>query len=85
MMGKFSRWPMLMAAGFLVATAVGIDLSTTTAGYVVTVLIVLGAVCLGGFVYAEGARHREWLGHLFDSSTGGNDQEGPGPLPDTKE
>lgn len=84
-MDKLARWPLLMAAGFLVATAVGIDISNPpTNGYVVTVLFILGAMCLGAFVYAEGARHREWLGHLFGKA-GGNDQESPGPLPDTKE
>lgn len=84
-MDKFARWPMLAASAAFTTAAIGIDLSNPTSAYMVAVLFMLAAVTLGAFIYAEGARHREWLGHLFDRTTGGNDQESPGPLPDTTE
>lgn len=84
-MDKFARWPLLLAAGVFTGAAVGLDLTNDTSSYMVVVLFVLASISLGAFIYAEGARHREWLGHMFDRTTGVNDQESPGPLPDEKE
>ena len=54
-----TRWPLLLAALACLATAVGLDVTTTTATLLVEVLLVLSAVLLGAFVYAEGVRWRE--------------------------
>jgi multidrug transporter EmrE-like cation transporter len=57
----FTRWPLLLASVTLIGAAIGIDLSTEEAYAVAAGVAALGAATLGAFVYAEGARHREWL------------------------
>lgn len=67
-MEKLSRWPLLLGALALSVTGVGVDLTSDAARGLAAVLLVLAAVCLGGFVYAEGARHREWLDRQDDDA-----------------
>ena len=57
----FARWPLLLASAVLISAAIGIDLSTDEAYAVAAGIAALGAGALGAFIYAEGARHREWL------------------------
>ena len=60
-MTKLARWPLLLAALATCAGALGVDLAAGHAApSIVAVLLALSAVCLGAFVYAEGARHRDW-------------------------
>lgn len=59
-MKELSRWPLLLGAMLLIAVAVGIDLTHDSGLLVVEVLLIIAAVLIGAFVYAEGARHREW-------------------------
>lgn len=59
-MSTLSRWPLLLAALALVAAAIGMDLGSEGGTAVAAALLLLGAVCLGAFLYAEGARRREW-------------------------
>jgi hypothetical protein len=84
-MDKFARWPLLLASAVFTSAAIGLDLTSPTSSYMVVVLFVMAAITLGAFIYAEGARHREWLGHLFDRTTGEDHPESPGALPDEKE
>jgi hypothetical protein len=65
-MDTLKRWPLLLASLALVGAAIGIDLGTEGARSVSVALVVLGASCLGAFIYAEGARHREWWGRGSD-------------------
>lgn len=61
-MRELSRWPLLLAAAILVAAGVGIDYVSSERGYLLSaVLVGLAAAAVGAFLYAEGARHREWL------------------------
>lgn len=62
-MRHVARWPLLLAAAVLTATAVGVDLGSEGGRGVAALLLTLGAVCLGAFTYGEGARHREWSEH----------------------
>lgn len=60
-MRELARWPLLLAAAVLVAGAIGVDYVSSERGYLLAaVLLGLGASCVGAFLYAEGARHREW-------------------------
>lgn len=70
-MRELSRWPLLLGCVLLAVSALGVDVSqgATSAG-VVAALLALSAVCLGAFVYAEGARHREWWQQPDDTPTG---------------
>jgi hypothetical protein len=60
---KLSRWPLLLGAVTLGVLGVGLDLSNTAAAGLAVACVALSAACLGAFVYAEGARHREWWAH----------------------
>lgn len=53
-----SRWPLLVAASVLLTVGLGVDL--ITGATVAAGVIALAAACIGAFLYAEGARHREW-------------------------
>jgi hypothetical protein len=58
---ELSRWPLLLAAVALLAAALGVDYVGSDRGYLLSaVLVGLAAAAFGAFVYAEGARHREW-------------------------
>lgn len=57
---KLVRWPTLVGAAVFLTTAVGIDLTSDHEVALVEALVALSASCLGAFLYAEGARHREW-------------------------
>lgn len=60
-MDKLSRWPLLLACVVLVVGALGVDYVGSDRGYVLAAaLLGLGAASFGAFLYAEGARHREW-------------------------
>lgn len=68
-MSSYSRWPLLMASIVFASAAVALDLTNGTSLYMVVVLFVMASITLGAFIYAEGARHREWLGNLFGATT----------------
>lgn len=57
----FERWPLLMASVVLISTGLALDLTSETERPYATTCLVLGATAFGAFLYAEGARHREWL------------------------
>lgn len=57
---KLVRWPTLVGAVVFLTAAIGIDLTSDRATQLVTALVALSATCIGAFLYAEGARHREW-------------------------
>lgn len=57
-MNHLSRWPLLSAATVSAGTGVALDIATYPA--LAAGAWTLAAVCVGAFVYAEGARHREW-------------------------
>lgn len=60
-MTHLTRWPLLLAAVLMVAAGVGVDYVSSERGYLLAaVLVGLGAACMGAFLYAEGARHRDW-------------------------
>ena len=54
----FARWPLLLAGVTLVSAGVAIDVTTQQG--VAYGLFALAAASFGGFMYAEGARHRDW-------------------------
>ena len=56
----YSRWPLLLGTFLLIGSAVGLDLKGPGAYNVAIGLASLGAASFGAFIYAEGARHREW-------------------------
>lgn len=58
-MDHLARWPLLTAAATLAALGIGVDLAYGAP--VAYAAWTLAAACVGAFVYAEGARHREWL------------------------
>jgi hypothetical protein len=64
----FARWPLLLAGVTLVSAGVALDLGTQAP--VAFGLFALAAASFGGFMYAEGARHRDW-----------NDAHRPDPEP----
>lgn len=59
----YSRWPLLLAAFILVTSGLALDLSRQETVPFAIACLVLGATAFGAFVYAEGARHREWWAH----------------------
>lgn len=65
----FARWPLLVAGTTLAASGVGLDLAAQAP--VAYGLWCLAAACFGGFLYAEGARHREWLEQERDRNAAG--------------
>jgi hypothetical protein len=68
---KLSRWPLLLAAVTLGVMGVGLDLSNSAAAGLAVACVALSAACLGAFVYAEGARHREWWHRTTDTDDTG--------------
>jgi hypothetical protein len=56
---RLERWPLLGASALLLTLGLGVEW-TNAAALAGAGLILLGAATLGAFVYAEGARHREW-------------------------
>ena len=56
--GEFARWPTLLGGLMLAGAGIGLDLATHEA--LAYGLMGLAAACFGAFLYAEGARHREW-------------------------
>jgi hypothetical protein len=54
----FARWPLLLAGLTMMSVGIGIDL--TNQASIAYVLWALASACVGAFLYAEGARHREW-------------------------
>ena len=71
-MKELSRWPLLLAAVLLAAAALTIDLTQTTgtAPSAVAALLALASAAFGAFLYAEGARHREWWDRAHRTDTG---------------
>ena len=59
-MKEFSRWPLGMMGFGLIGVAVAMDLTTDIAAALASAIEVLGIAVVGAFIYAEGARHREW-------------------------
>lgn len=60
-MRELARWPLLLAAVVLSVTALGVDVTQGAASTGIAVaLLALAATAFGAFLYAEGARHREW-------------------------
>lgn len=59
-MEHLARWPLLLAAVVLAAVAVGLDMSSGPGQALAVAAVALASACLGAFLYAEGARHREW-------------------------
>jgi hypothetical protein len=65
----YARWPLLLAGLTLTGAAVGIDIGTEEGYAIAAGLAAMGAVAFGGFIYAEGARHREWFAHKTKHDT----------------
>lgn len=79
-MRELSRWPLLLAAVLLVGAGVGVDYaSSERGGLLAAALVTLGAAAVGAFLYAEGARHRDWWGR--DGDTPGRHEDDVGPMP----
>jgi hypothetical protein len=60
---EFSRWPLAMLGFGLITVAVALDLTNTATAVLAGAIEVLGIAVVGAFIYAEGARHREWIDH----------------------
>lgn len=58
--GGFARWPLLAAAVTLGGAGLALDLSDAGAAPYAVACLMLSASAFGAFLYAEGARHREW-------------------------
>ena len=58
-MKHLERWPLLTSAGTFAALGVGVDLATGAP--VAYAFMTLAAASVGAFLYAEGARRREWF------------------------
>lgn len=69
-MEHLSRWPLLLAAATLGVLGVGLDLSNSAAAGLAVACVALSAAALGAFLYAEGARHREWWHRQDDTPDG---------------
>lgn len=78
-MDKLSRWPLLLAAVTLGVMGTALDLSNSSAVGLAVACVALSAAALGAFLYAEGARHREWWSQHADTPTS---QRGAGAPPD---
>jgi hypothetical protein len=59
----FTRWPTLLASVTLTGTGLALDVAEPASAPYAAACLALGAVGLGAFVYAEGARHRDWTDH----------------------
>jgi hypothetical protein len=59
----FERWPLLLAAVALISAGLALDLTQESTQPYATICLILGSTAFGAFLYAEGARHREWLHH----------------------
>lgn len=59
-MKELSRWPLLLMTIGLVGAALGIDITVSDADHFAIALMGLALASGGAFIYAEGARHREW-------------------------
>lgn len=59
--GGFARWPLLAASVTLTGAGLALDLTNPAVSGFAAACLVLGASAFGAFVYAEGARHREWF------------------------
>lgn len=59
-MRELTRWPLLLAAVVLTTAAVGLDVTQAAGERLAVALIIMAATAWGAFLYAEGARHREW-------------------------
>jgi hypothetical protein len=70
---QLRRWPLLLAAVTLGVLGVGLDVSNSAAAGLAVACIALSAASLGAFLYAEGARHREW----WHRDTRPGDDDGP--------
>jgi hypothetical protein len=57
----FARWPLLLAAVVAITVSVGLNLADQPSYAIASVLLGLGSAAFGAFLYAEGARHRDWL------------------------
>lgn len=57
----FARWPLLLACVVLVGTGLALDLHSDEIAPFAVACMTLGAAAFGAFIYAEGARHRDWL------------------------
>lgn len=57
---KLERWPLLLGATLLLTAGLALDLADSAAAPFAAACLALGAVAFGAFVYAEGARHRDW-------------------------
>lgn len=79
---RLERWPLLGASALLLTLGLGVEW-TNAAALAGAGLILLGAATLGAFVYAEGARHREWWheahGHADTLDTPETRQDRPPP------
>lgn len=62
----FARWPLLLACVVLVGTGLALDLHSEEIAPFAVACMTLGAAAFGAFLYAEGARHREWLHENMD-------------------
>ncbi len=56
----FTRWPTLLAAVTLTGTGLALDVADPSAAPYAAACLALGAAAFGSFLYAEGARHRDW-------------------------
>lgn len=69
---EFTRWPLLLAAVTLMSAGVALDLAAQAP--VAFGLWALASAAFGGFIYAEGARHRDWTDR--DDTPGAGPDEG---------
>lgn len=58
--GSFVRWPLLAGSVSLIGTGLALDIADPAATPYASACLALGAVAFGAFVYAEGARQRDW-------------------------
>jgi hypothetical protein len=56
----FSRWPLALLCFGLIGAAIALDVTTDAGQRIAVACESLGIAAGGAFVYAEGARHREW-------------------------
>jgi hypothetical protein len=77
---EYARWPTLLGAVTLTGAGLGLDLAEPASSPFAAACLALGAVSFGAFVYAEGARHRDWTeaerAERPDRPTGDEDDRG---------
>jgi hypothetical protein len=56
----FARWPLLAASTTLAGAGLALDLTSPDAAPFAVACLMLAACAFGAFLYAEGARHRDW-------------------------